>query len=416
MHISLNCVVEIKLLIFHMNKCVIFLVISGLMLILLQQPLKAQTMAPDFIEESIDDIDIGYGLAIGDVDGDQRPDILLADQQQFVWYRNGDWKRCVMVDNLTENDNVCIAARDINGDGQVEVAVGARWNPGETTDTTKSGSVHYLMRPENPENLWQPIKLHHEPTVHRMQWVQTSANQYQLIVLPLHGRGNQNGKGKGVKIIAYAFPEDPQGPWDTVTIDQSMHMTHNLTVLDDNTDSPSILIAGKEGVVRLYHQNNTWSKEVMPHLDQGAGEVSIGQLNPDTDQFFIATIEPMHGNRLMVYQGNTFENRSVLFDNLAQGHALACGDLLGLGRDQIVVGWRNPNKEGKVGIKMFVPVDEEGDGWMHYFIDDNGMACEDLKVADLDLDGDLDIVAAGRDTHNLKIYWNQLKKGNPKGN
>jgi hypothetical protein len=35
------------------------------------------------------------------------------------------------------------------------------------------------------------------------------------------------------------------------------------------------------------------------------------------------------------------------------------------------------------------------------------MACEDLKVADLDDDGDLDIIAAGRSTQNLKIYWNK---------
>lgn len=399
-----------------MNKSTFFSCIIGLSIIQLQLPLKAQIVTPDFVEEVIDSIDIGYGLVIGDVDGDERPDILLADQKQFVWYRNGDWKRFVMADNLTAHDNVCIAARDINGDGQVEVAVGAQWNPGETTNTKESGSVHYLTRPDNPENQWQPVRLHHEPTVHRMQWVQTSPNQYQLIVLPLHGRGNQSGEGKGVKVIAYPFPEDPKGHWDTITIDQSMHMTHNMTVMDDNTDTPSIFIVGKEGVARFNYQHGTWSKDALPNLDQPAGEIQVGQLDPTTDHFFITTIEPMHGNRLMVYQGEDFSNQSVLFDDLAQGHGLACADLLGLGRDQIVVGWRNPNKEGKVGIKIFVPVDQEGDGWMHYFIDDNGMACEDLKVADLDLDGDLDIVASGRDTHNLKIYWNQLKADHIKGN
>ena len=40
-------------------------------------------------------------------------------------------------------------------------------------------------------------------------------------------------------------------------------------------------------------------------------------------------------------------------------------------------------------------------------IDDNTMACEDLTIADLNGDGKLDIVAAGRATKNLKIYFNE---------
>ncbi|MEN2281131.1 FG-GAP-like repeat-containing protein [Algoriphagus sp. SE2] len=34
------------------------------------------------------------------------------------------------------------------------------------------------------------------------------------------------------------------------------------------------------------------------------------------------------------------------------------------------------------------------------------MACESLTSADLDGDGKLDLIAAGRATNNLKIYWN----------
>jgi hypothetical protein len=38
------------------------------------------------------------------------------------------------------------------------------------------------------------------------------------------------------------------------------------------------------------------------------------------------------------------------------------------------------------------------------------IACEDLLPADLDGDGDLDIIASGRATHNVVVYWNQRKK------
>ncbi|MGB3588146.1 MAG: VCBS repeat-containing protein, partial [Tunicatimonas sp.] len=156
----------------------------------------SQPTPPEFTAQILDTIDIGYGLAIGDVDGDKRPDILLADQQEFVWYRNPDWQRFIITNNLTERDNVCLAAADIDNDGQVELAVGAQWNPGETSDELASGSVHYLIRPNDPTQTWTPVQLPHEPTVHRMHWVKTN-DGYRLVVLPLHGRENQGGEGEG---------------------------------------------------------------------------------------------------------------------------------------------------------------------------------------------------------------------------
>jgi hypothetical protein len=38
------------------------------------------------------------------------------------------------------------------------------------------------------------------------------------------------------------------------------------------------------------------------------------------------------------------------------------------------------------------------------------MAAEDLTVADLNGDGRPEIVAAGRSTANVKIYWNESKR------
>lgn len=362
--------------------------------------LFAQPPVPHFNIQTIDTISIGYGVAVGDVDGDQQPDILLADQNRFVWYRNGDWQRFVMADQLTERDNVCLAAYDINGDGQVEVAVGAQWNPGETSNPAASGSVHYLERPGDPTQRWTPHPLPHDPTVHRMGWLLTKDGP-RLVVLPLHGRGNTDGQGKGVRVMAYSVPSDISDIWDTTVVDQSMHLTHNLDITEDSV----LLVAGKEGVMRYRFERSGWTTDSLTTLISPTGEVRRGRLGPD--RAFIASVEPMHGQQLVVYKGDDYAERLVLSDNLQQGHALACADFLGLGYDQIVVGWREPNREGKVGIKLYVPVDDQGDGWMHYYLDEDGMACEDLKVADLDRDGDLDIVASGRATKNLKIYWNQ---------
>ena len=367
---------------------------------------------PKFEAQVIDSaISIGYGLALGDVDGDGKPDILLADKKQFVWYRNGDWKRFVMIENLTANDNVCIAARDLDGDGKVEVAVGAQWNPGETTDTTKSGSVHYLSRPKDPTQLWEAIELHHEPTIHRMRWVRSSDGHFYLVVLPLHGRGNKNGEGEGVKMIAYKFPKNPGNKWDMMVIDQSMHLTHNLDITEKKSPNQTeLFIAGKEGIrtIPVFNdKSGSTQAQIIEGVQNGAGEVRIG--NGTSKQPFIVTIEPMHGVALAVYTGNENKTRVLLDDQFKEGHALATADLLGLGYDQVVAGWRVPNAANKTGIKLYVPKDKSNMSWDSFWIDENGMATEDLQVLDLNADGKPDIVAAGRATKNLKIYWNRSK-------
>jgi hypothetical protein len=367
---------------------------------------------PKFEIQTLDNnLNIGYGLAIGDVDGDGKPDILLADKKEFVWYRNGDWKRFVMVKNLTERDNVCIAARDINGDGKVEVAVGAQWNPGETTNDKISGAVHYLIRPEDPTQMWEHVKLHHEPTVHRMRWIKADENLFHLVMLPLHGRGNKGGAGDGVKVIAYEQIDKEGHEWKHWVIDQSMHVTHNMEVVDGDPGE-TLYIGGKEGIKAFFYRDGQWThryKDGWLVNEYGFGELRIGK-NP-SGELFLTGVEPFHGPTLSVYAADKKPfaienlNRTILTSAMKQGHGLATGDLLNLGEDQIVVGWREANDDGDLGIKLFVP-GEDG-SWTKHWLDKNGMACEDLKIADLNDDGKPEIIASGRATKNLKIYWNK---------
>lgn len=362
-------------------------------------------------------IQIGYGLAVADVDGDRKHDILLADAKQIAWYRAPHWEKFVIAENLTPRDHVCIAARDLDGDGKAEIAVGAEWNPG---DTVGSGAVFLLEAPADRTRTWTARRLPHEPTTHRMAWVQGSDRNYFLAVLPLHGRGNRAGAGAGVRFLAYGWPwTDESRPYPLWSDAPPLHLTHNFDVVPGAGASGApgpedLLVAAKEGVRGIPAPES----RSVPHLvtTRPAGEVRRGTLRGGTQ--FLATIEPMHGNELVVYREPSTRfssgaewtaSRQVLDDALVQGHALGTGDLLGTGGDQIVVGWRGNGRPGdSIGIKLYAPIDREGTRWkQHASIDDGKMACEDLKVADLDGDGRLDIVAAGRATRNVVIYWNE---------
>src|SRR5438046_7486002 len=199
-----------------------------LVFLLFENPFSraAELGFPTFRAVEIDSrIEIGYGLAVADVDGDKKPDILLADKKQIVWYRNPTWEKFVLRKNLTKLDNVCLAAADIDGDGKAEIAVGAGWNP---SDTVGSGAVFYLIPPKDRTQKWEAVELPHEPTVHRMKWMREASGRFQLVVAPLHGRGNKDGSGEGAKLLAYAMPANPREPWKTKVVSDVFHMTHNF--------------------------------------------------------------------------------------------------------------------------------------------------------------------------------------------
>ncbi len=365
---------------------------------------------PVFESQIVDsNISIGYGLALADVDGDGKTDILLADRKQIVWYKNPEWQKYLIAENLTKHDNVCIAAADIDGDGKAEVAVGAQWNPSETGNAEESGAVFYLSRPADPTKPWKPWQLSHEPTVHRMRWVKSADGKYFLLVLPLHGRNNISGKGAGVKFLAYSVPQQKESDWPLYLLDSSLHMTHNFHhYISNDKTLKGIYIASAEGVRYISDtipRRKWYAARLIPGLDHGAGEIKVG--NASGGKVFISTVEPMHGNAIVLYHPANKMERLILDTNIKEGHALGVADFLGTGSDQVVAGWRAQNSNGETGIRIYYPADKSNTNWTTEWIDQNGMACEDIQVADLDKDGKPDIVASGRASKNVKIYWNR---------
>jgi hypothetical protein len=357
-------------------------------------------------EVEIDKIGIGYGLQLSDVDGDGKIDIILADKNTIQWYQNSTWEKHVIARDLTERDNVCIAARDIDGDGKCEIAVGGQWN---FQETLKDGAVFYLIPPTDRTQLWTPVKLYNEPSTHRMHWVKDREGGFSLVVKPLRGRGSKEGIGPGLKILEYFKPENPNMEWKTSLVSDFTHLSHNFHPVNwDDDPEEELIAASKEGVWHFDRKNGAWQPTQL--TGDFAGEIRDGRL-PDGRRF-IVTVEPMHGTASFVYaqpgkEGGLWQKIAALDTALVDAHAIACADYLGIGSEQIVVGWRAMHPEGTPGIKLFTPLGKEGSKWRETLISGEQLAVEDLKAADLNGDGRPDIVAAARQTKNLKIFFNE---------
>jgi hypothetical protein len=93
--------------------------------------------------------------------------------------------------------------------------------------------------------------------------------------------------------------------------------------------------------------------------------------------------------------------RHPIDDTFRDGHALVCADLDGDGNDEIVAGFRGPG----TSLCVYYAADDSGRRWERQTVDTH-MAASCLAVADINADGRPDLVAIGASTANVKWYEN----------
>jgi hypothetical protein len=383
---------------------------------------------PTFAVKEIEKgLGVGYAVLLVDLDRDGKPDIVVVDQKRVVWYENPTWRRHVIVEGQTAPDNVCIAAHDIDGDGKLDFALGADWKP----FNTKSGGTLQWLRQGKTLDEWTIHPIAEEPTVHRIRFADLDGSgKPALLVAPLMGRNSTKEAnwtdGQPVRLLAFRIPKDPvRDRWPMEVLDESLHVVHNFFPFPAGGGKgrgSDILTASYEGVSLLSRDGDHWGKfrlgygnQDNPKGNRGSSEVKRGKFKDGSP--FVATIEPWHGHQVVVYTPSkdpkTLWERRVLDDRLKWGHAVWCADLDGDGDDEIIVGVRDnlSDKAGqKCGVRIYKSMDGRWQKWERRLLDEGGVAVEDLAVADLDGDGLPDIVAVGRASHNARIYWNKGKK------
>ncbi|MCG8650738.1 MAG: VCBS repeat-containing protein [Pirellulales bacterium] len=366
---------------------------------------SAKAEVPDF-KTVVLDPNIGkvcYAVTAADVNHDGKLDAVAISEREAVWYENPGWTKHLMIRDAVPRDHVCIAAQDIDADGQVDFALGAGWPRG-------GGSMHWITRGESLGDPWRVYPISSEPWTHRMRWADVlGRGRPQLVVSPLNASG-----GAGIRLLAFPIPADPKsGPWEPVVMDGTLNRAHNHWHVQQPGQPAETIVASQEGitVVRRGEEGFVVRKVAAgargeKATEKGAGEIKQGSFS---GRKLYATIEPMHGNQVVVY---LFDNdsdhsprRVVLEDSFAQGHAVWCADLDGDGRDEVIAAHRE-RSQAKIpgpGIFIFRAADQQAKQWQRHSLD-TSMACEDLWCADFNGDHKVDILAGGRTTHDVKLF------------
>lgn len=376
---------------------------------------------------------VGYAVLAADINGDGKPDVVVVDKTRVLWYENATWKRHVVIEGKTKPDNVCIAAHDVDGDGKIDLALGSGW---QNLQSKFEGPVYWLRRGKTLDEPWQVFPITEEICVHRIRFGDLDGDgKPELIVSPLLGKGSTAQKnwmdGAPVRTFALQIPKDPtKDRWTPMMLDETMHVIHNVWPISaDNRKGMDVLAASYEGVSLLQPKGEQWTRKLVgagnqekPNGNRGASEIKMGTLNPKAKPGdgprYIATVEPWHGHQVVVYTppedaAKALWDRHMIDDQLKWGHGVWCADLDGDGKDELIIGVRDnlSMKPGeKCGVRIYRATDARGTKWERTLVDEGGVAIEDLTAADLDGDGKIDLIAAGRQTKNVRIYWNTTGK------
>jgi hypothetical protein len=365
------------------------------------QQSSAQTGPFKFtMQEIAKDFGVGYAVASGDVNGDKRTDILAISGTELVWFEAPDWtKHVILGAGITTADNVTLAPHDIDGDGRLDVALGAGWTKQNT------GTLQWVRQnAPGATPAWEVFPISAEPTLHRIKWADVDGDQQQeLVVAPLHGKGAKGPAwdGPAARLLVFEIPAKPQtDTWPMEVAGESNHIQHNFLAMNLDTDPQEELVtASKEGLTAWKRgKDGKWTHTL---IGEGApGEVKLGRV---AGQRMLATVEPWHGAGVAVYVERPTGpwTKTTIETGLTEGHALGWADFDGDGNDELAVGWR---RGPSPGIAIYV-VDRTGALKSKTMVDEGGMDTEDLIVGDFNNDKRPDIVASGRATSNIRIYW-----------
>jgi hypothetical protein len=314
-----------------------------------------------------------------DVNGDGRMDVIAGSfiPSQVYWYENpGEqglklgqmWQQHLLADTgLSENEGSFL--HDINGDGAPEWITDS-WNRGNPLFAWDFGSVlEETQRQEgdvtSTEQGWQPTLLRHT--------IGTAGNGHGM------GFGDLNNDGREDILVGTGWYERPEGDpfaqeWP-FHADWSLDASCPMLVRDIDADGSSDIAWGKGHDYGLY----VW---------WGRGPGADGKL--------------------------VFEE-TLIDDTFSQPHALHFADLNGDGHDEIITGKRyRAHNDGDPGaadplILVAFSFDAAEHKFERHVISDGeaGIGLQ-IRTADLDADGDLEIVVAGKD--GTQIVWNRQVK------
>ena len=376
------------------------------LIFLLAATLAAAVKPPArFVEHTIaTDLKGGYHVVAADLNKDGKPDLiaLASGMKDLVWFEAPSWERHVLATGFSRMINA--AAYDVDGDGIPEIAMAYEFS---NIAKDSMGVVCVLEHSGDARQPWRVREIDRLTTSHRLRWADVDGSGKKVLInAPLTGAAALPPLFRGKTPLVLYRP----GEWKRELIgDENEGVAHGVFVTDWDGDRQDEILTASFVGIHLYKFAKTgrWTRTELTKGDPapwpkcGASDVAAGRLGR---RRFLASIEPWHGNQVVVYpEKDKRFTRIVLDDKLIDGHTVEAADLNGDRIDEVIAGYR-----GKGGsVYIYYSQDGKGVRWSKTVLDNGGIGAASCTVADLNQDALPDVACIGSSTSNLKWYENR---------
>jgi hypothetical protein len=274
-----------------------------------------------------------------------------------------------------------------------------------------AGVVTLLQHGADVTQPWTARELDRTPTAHRVRWVRPAAGAPWLINSPLIGDSLRAPEYRGnTPVYAYRPPE-----WKReVVTTAEQGVVHSVELVPGflrslfGASPPLFASAGFLGVA--WYTAPSAAGAPWLRRESGMGSPDAWPRGGSSEIAFVrtprgplsATIEPWHGNTLVLYdlqQNGAALRRRVVDSTLTDAHTLLAADLDGDGVDELVAGERG----GARSVRVY-RLNQDGAAWTRTMLDEGAMAAAGCAAADLNGDGRTDVACIGTATANLRWY------------
>jgi len=349
-------------------------------------------------------IDVGRSesVTVADVNQDGRLDIISGDNwyEQAPAMEKGSGPRWIkhhfrdMGFDMSYVEDLTDLAIDVNGDGYPDIVSGSIW--------PEEGTLAWWENPRGQDKPWRKTIIEKQAPMEFAFLVDLLNTGKPTQLLPDFLDVNAplswyeiTGKGADAKWVRHIVSPHSYG--------------HGIGAGDINKDGRNDIITPQGWFeAPADPRNGQW---IFHHeFDLGhTGYIYVEDVNNDGLPDLVTSMGHEYGifwyEQKLNPDGTRAWIKHVIDDSWSQSHALTVVDLLGDGRKELVTGKRlhsHPNDPGAnepLGVYWYEPIQSHGRlQWVKHWIDYSTRTGGGLQipVVDIDGDGDLDIVVAGK--------------------